>query len=89
MAGAISEFGNLNRSTEYLIFTEVLAGTKTRQWSVSSLRHGAVLGRIQWYGPWRQFVFVAHDAIFNKGCLKDVENFLADAYVDWQRSKKS
>lgn len=89
MAGPMSEFGNLNRSTEYLVFDELRVETKTRQWTVSSLRHGDILGHIRWHGPWRQFVLVSHDAIFNKGCLKDIENFLADAYVDWQRSKRA
>lgn len=84
----MAEFGSLNRATEYLIFDEVRVDTKTRKWTVSSLRHGDLLGTIRWHGPWRQFVFCPHDAIFNAGCLKDLQDFLKDAFTAWQRDKK-
>jgi hypothetical protein len=85
---ATTEFGSLNRVTEYLIFDEVRVTTKTRQWSVSSKSSGAVLGWIKWYGPWRQFVFVPYDAVFNAGCLNDVQDFLKSALANWRESKK-
>jgi hypothetical protein len=76
-----------HRETEYLVFNELRNdGKKTRMWVVESRRHGDALGMIQWYGAWRQYVLVAH-AIFNRGCLEDINKFLDDAMADWKERK--
>lgn len=77
---------NSSRETEYLVFNEVRTKGTTRSWTVESKRHGDVLGFIQWYGSWRQYVIHA-EAIFNKGCLEDITQFLADAMDDWRERK--
>ena len=42
-----------------------------------SISHGYSLGRISWYGAWRQYTFSpAFETIWNKDCLKDIEEFL-------------
>lgn len=77
-----------HRETEYLVFDDVSnPAHKTKSWVVSSKRSGDVLGHIRWHGPWRQYVIVFHDAIFNRGCLADVDKFLADAMQNWRDNK--
>jgi hypothetical protein len=44
---------------------------KTFVVDILSTSSGARLGRIKWYGPWRQYVFypAGDDVLFNVGCL--------------------
>ena len=50
---------------------------KTKRFEVISKKHGYSLGRISWYGAWRQYTFSpAFKTIWNKECLKDIQNFL-------------
>lgn len=51
-------------------------GRKTDRFEVVSLR-GNVLGRIQWYGRWRQYTFdPVSCTTFNRACLDDLARFL-------------
>lgn len=69
----------ITRETEYLVFHETHDTGKTKQWSVVSRRHGDPLGRIVWYGPWRQYAFYSHVGTYwNTGCLADVQQFITD-----------
>lgn len=65
---------------KYMTVVEVHnPGRKTRRWRICN-RRGPMLGIVEWYGAWRQYVFVPHtesgDGIFNAGCLSDIEAFL-------------
>lgn len=45
----------------------------TQVWLVISSRHGNVLGRISWFGRWRQYAFHPEpDTVWNVACLADV-----------------
>ena len=81
------------RETEYLRFSEIphfLHGGKTRRWQVFSKSSGVLLGRIVWYGPWRQFTFRPEsDTVFNNGCMADIIAFNDDAMRDWREAKKT
>lgn len=47
---------------------------KTKRWRVSA--QDLFLGSIQWYGPWRKYVFVPSvDTLFDAGCLLEVAAF--------------
>ena len=37
------------------------------------------LGKIEWYAPWRQYCFEAHDelVVFSKSCLQDICHFMS------------
>lgn len=65
--------------SEYLEF--FLVGTsksgKTLIFHVKSKSSGTLLGTIKWYGAWRQYCFYPEPStIFNRGCLKDIENYI-------------
>lgn len=64
--------------SEYLDFIDVPNHSgKTRKVNVVSKKHGFSLGLIQFYGRWRQFVFIpASETVFNKDCLRDIAVFL-------------
>lgn len=51
---------------------------KTVTWIVRGKRSGILLGRIHWYGPWRQYVFYPEpETLFNGGCLREIASFCA------------
>ena len=66
--------------SEYLEFVDVPNHSgKTRKVNVVSKKHGYSLGLIQWFGRWRQYVFVpAPETVFNKDCLRDIAQYLQD-----------
>ena len=46
-------------------------------------RRGDWLGRILWYGQWRQYVFETEEGcVFSKGCLDDIADFVAKLMRD-------
>ncbi|MFA5048544.1 MAG: hypothetical protein WC516_05985 [Patescibacteria group bacterium] len=62
---------------KFLEFKQVPYEGKTKRFEVMSVKHGYSLGRISWYGSWRQYVFSpAFETIWNKDCLKDIQDFL-------------
>jgi len=63
--------------SEYLIFKQIPFDGKTKRFEVISKSRGDVLGRISWYGAWRQYTFSpSTNTIWNKDCLKDIQDFL-------------
>jgi hypothetical protein len=66
--------------SEYLNFVKLVPkpGIKTEIWGIESRRSGDLLGIIQWYGPWRQYVFFpSEETLFNSGCLMDIREFIS------------
>lgn len=64
----------MSASKSYLEFVKVLPWEgKTQVWAVLSARHRTELGRIKWYGAWRQYVFEpASLTLFNPACLVEI-----------------
>ena len=63
--------------SKYIEFIQVPFKGKTQRYEIVSNTTGNVLGRISWYGAWRQYTFSpAFETIWNKDCLKDVQDFL-------------
>lgn len=61
----------------YLEFKQVPYEGKTKRFEVISIKHGYSLGRISWYGAWRQYIFSpASETVWNRECLKDIQDFL-------------
>jgi len=50
---------------------------KTKIYLVHSRYDGFILGRIAWYGGWRQYVFQPDtDTIWSDDCLQELTDFL-------------
>lgn len=66
-------------TNEYLRFTESDSPSgKTRTVEIVSARSGNLLGRIAWYGPWRQYAFYPEaQTIWNTGCMDTVQSYIA------------
>ncbi len=63
--------------SKYLKFKQIPYEGKTKRFEIISKNHGNVLGRIIWYGAWRQYIFLPADlTIWNKDCLKDIQDFI-------------
>ena len=62
--------------SKYMFTTPYRKLDKTWVYLVSS-KKGVELGRVQWWGPWRQYTFQPHtDTIFSPGCLNDISVFI-------------
>ena len=65
----------MHAPSKYLEFMYCSDTGKTKIIQVLNRNHGDWLGEIRWYGPWRQYCFMpASDAVFNKGCLNDINS---------------
>ncbi|MHA2013343.1 MAG: hypothetical protein ACTSWG_13315 [Candidatus Helarchaeota archaeon] len=65
--------------SKYLEFKQVPFKGKTKLFLVISKSSKDILARIKWYGAWRQYCFYPSEefiTIWNKDCLKDIQNFL-------------
>lgn len=74
----------LNRETHGYEYISISWGGssksgKTQRYVVTANRTGDVLGRISWFGRWRQYVFFPEPAtVFNVGCMADISSFIKD-----------
>ncbi len=66
-------------TNKYLEFQEWKpAHRKTLVVAVRSAEELDVLGRIKWYGAWRQYAFFPEpETIWNPGCLETVNAYIA------------
>ena len=62
--------------TKYMTFVKVGQKPKTSKWNIVNNESGYVLGRISWYGAWRQYVVDTCEVTFNNGCLNEISSFL-------------
>lgn len=68
---------------KYIEFKEVPYKGKTQRFEVVSKSSGDILGRIQWYSQWRQYVFMpSYPTVWNSECLADIEIFLVELMVE-------
>ena len=74
---------------KYIYFVNVpsKAMTKTSVWYCHSAEGGAILGQVRWHAPWRQYCFFINAAIFNKGCLEDVCDFIEQLKTERAESR--
>lgn len=64
---------------EHINFIKVADKSKTSVWACRNNQAGAELGRIRWYGAWRQYCyFPVAQAVYSRGCLEDIAAFLKD-----------
>jgi len=66
-------------TSRYLTFKELPSSGKTAIYLVNSTSHGFTLGRISWFGRWRQYTFFPEpETVFNRECLNDISAFIRD-----------
>ena len=47
------------------------------------------LGKIGWYGSWRQYVYESEDGIiYNNGCLQDIADVLTNLNKEHKKKKE-
>lgn len=65
---------------KYLVVEAMAHGPETTWWwIVRNKKSERALGHIEWYPPWRQFVFQPHEGIvLNNTCMQDIASFLGD-----------
>ena len=64
---------------KYIKFVKVEQKPKTSVWECKNNRSGDVLGKVGWYGPWRQYCYFPEpyiEAVYSVGCLDDIEQFI-------------
>jgi len=64
---------------KYMYAELLIRGAKTNIYGIYSRSFDDLLGKIQWYGPWRQYCFMptpGQDLVFNHSCLAEIEQFL-------------
>lgn len=62
---------------EYISFELKEHKPKTDVWICVNKKSNTALGRVLWYGPWRQYVFLPEKAtIFSTGCMADISDFI-------------
>lgn len=76
------------QSKTYLQFIdESNPSQKTKRFVVKNVAD-QTLGGIQWYGPWRRYVFkVFILSTYDAGCLKEISEFL-DQLMEERKKKK-
>ena len=63
---------------EYIEFIKVSETEKTTIWSCVNKKSQMELGRVKWFGPWRQYCFLpSGPSVYSTGCLKDIAGFMA------------
>jgi hypothetical protein len=62
---------------------------KTDVWRVASAKGNDFLGIVEWYAPWRRYVFCnkAHEMVFDFACLTEIAGFISDRMTE--RSHKT
>lgn len=69
--------------SKYLEFKQVPFEGKTKRFEIISINHGDILGRIYWYGAWRQYIFsTTFGTVWNTDCLKDIIDFLHELNME-------
>jgi len=64
---------------EYLRFVEKSkpVNRKKGTYSCRNRKSNAEIGKVRWYGPWRQYCyFPTIQAAYSDGCLQDIADFI-------------
>lgn len=83
-----AELKSQDRVTKYMTFQLVARKTKTTVWLVVNNKSGSLLGGIEWYSHWRQYIFETYDhRVFNNSCLNDISQFLTELNTNQRKPK--
>ncbi len=74
---------------DYIEFVLQKRKHKTDIWIIKNKVEGCSVGKIKWYGAWRQYCFEPfRDTVFSGGCLLEIQEFLARENDAWRERKK-
>ena len=69
--------------SKYIEFDKIGDTGKTEIWNILSKSNDFILGRIQWYGPWRQYCFLpSPNSVLNVGCMDDIKKKIGDLMAE-------
>lgn len=61
---------------------------KTRVWKVRVKDGVGIIGMVEWYAPWRRYVFAPSDqTVYEQDCLRDIAAFVEQATADHKKAK--
>ena len=73
----------------YLRFAPRIEGVR-QVYDVLSRKRGSRLGKIEWYAPWRRYVFVPKEAtVWSSDCLMEVAQFMVTLFARRQSERGS
>jgi hypothetical protein len=60
------------------IYCQLVGKTlKTQKWVVINKASGIAIAKIEWYFPWRQYIFESiNNSFYNNGCLQAILTFM-------------
>ena len=71
------------KESRFIEFDKIGDTGKTEIWNILSKSSGFILGRIHWYGPWRQYCFSpSPGSVFNTTCMDDIQNKIEELMKD-------
>ncbi|KKM98775.1 hypothetical protein LCGC14_1154540 [marine sediment metagenome] len=75
--------------SKYIEFDKIGDTGKTEIWNILSKKSQFILGKISWYGHWRQYCFFpSPNCIFNVGCLSDISKMVDLLMSERRKNKK-
>jgi len=76
------------KQTQYLVFEDQEAPTKTKVINVININADDIIGVIKWYGSWRQYCFFPKfNTVWNITCLNDVNGVIRKLMEDRKEKK--
>ncbi len=67
------------KESRYIEFDKIGDTGKTEIWNILSKSSEFILGRISWYGPWRQYCFFpSPNSVFNNTCMAEIIEFIKE-----------
>ena len=76
---------------KYIHFVVVEEKPKTKVWSCRNNHSATELGRVAYYGPWRQYCFLPSEfemLVFSAGCLDDISDFVKRLNDERKKAKE-
>lgn len=80
----MTDTNTIPTDSKFLTFERrIVLNRKTPIILVQSKSGGYLLGKIKWYGAWRQYCFYPEpETIFNTGCMDDIQRVILDLMAD-------
>ncbi len=74
----------------YITFSRLPQKGITENWQCENKKSGVVLGRVAWYGPWRNYCFfpAGGGLVFSTGCMGDISTFINQLAADRRGARK-